>query len=129
MRKNLNSTVLIATNLFHDLIFIYFFFKFYNMKIIKMKMHIFKKELEWLTYVFLWDNIFFDFDKFEKSDCFLFFIYINMKYMRLHIISVSKQLYCNILMPGYINTGISSFYSKYQSGKKKPCTFIRNLKC
>lgn len=47
--------------------------------------------------------------------------------MRLHIISVSKQLYFNILMPGYINTGISSFYSKYQSGKKKTMYFYSKL--
>lgn len=48
-----------------------------------------------------------------------------MKHIRLHIISVSKQLYCNILMPGYINTGISSFYSKYQSGKKNHVLYPR----
>lgn len=48
-----------------------------------------------------------------------------MKHIRLCMISVSKQLYCNILMPGYINTGISSFYSKYQSGKKNHVLYPR----
>lgn len=49
-----------------------------------------------------------------------------MKHIRLHIISVSKQLYCKILMPGYINTGISSsLHSKYQSGKKNHVLYPR----